>query len=63
MTNKSPFSAEYDIDDNTDSQPSGSRKSFPQKGEVEDEFIKKIEEEYQLSKPRRKIIRARIIPQ
>ena len=63
MNSKSPFSAEYDIDNNTDSLPSGSRQSFPQKGEVEDDFIKKIEEEYQLSKPRRKIIQARIIPQ
>jgi len=63
MNNKSPFSAEYDINNNTDSQSSEPQQNSTRKKEEADGFRKRIEEDYQLSKPRRKLIRARIIPQ
>jgi hypothetical protein len=62
MKDESPFSAEYDISNITDSQSSTPQQSSTRKEEESDDFIKKIEADYQLSKPRRKLIRARIIP-
>ena len=63
MDNKSPFSAEYDVKNSTDSQSSGPQTSSTRKEEEADGIINKIEEDYQLSKPKRILIRARIIPQ
>jgi hypothetical protein len=61
MNKESVFSAEYDINNTTDSQSSIQDKSSAPK-DKENEFINQIESDYNLSKPRRKIIRARIIP-
>ncbi len=62
MNKDSVFSSEYDISNTTNSQASIHEKgSLPKDKEV-DEIRKKIESNYNLSKPRRKLIRARIIP-
>ena len=61
MNNEPMFSPEYDIKDATDAQSSIRKKVSIQHGDEADEFISKIEADYELSKPRRKIIRARII--
>jgi hypothetical protein len=60
MNKESAFSAEYDISNSTESKPS-IQDSMPKDKEA-DELIKRIESSYKLSKPRRNIIRARIIP-
>jgi hypothetical protein len=62
MNNQSPFSAEYDINNTTDSQSNISKESTIQKDKEKDDIMERIENEYQLSKPRRNLIRARIIP-
>ncbi len=62
MNKESVFSAEYDINNTTDSQSAIQEKSSVLKDKETNEFIKKIESDYNLSKPRRKLIRARIIP-
>lgn len=62
MKDESPFSAEYDISNITDSKSSTPQQSSTQEEEEADVFRKEIEADYQLSKPRRKLIRARIIP-
>ena len=61
MNNEPMFSSEYDIINATDSQSSMQEKDSKLNGKEEDEFINKIESDYELSKPRRKVIRARII--
>ena len=63
MDNKSPFSAEYDINNSTDSQSSEPQQISTFEEEEMDDLIKKNEKHYQVSKPRRIIISARIIPQ
>lgn len=62
MNKESAFSAEYDINNTTDSKSSILEKSSMQKDKEANDFIEKIESNYKLSKPRRKLIRARIIP-
>ena len=62
MNKESPFSVEYDINNTTDSKSSIQQKSSTPKDMEESDRIKEeIESNYQLSKPRRKLIRARII--
>lgn len=56
MNKESPFSIEYDINNTTDAQS-----SIPKDKEASDLIKEQIESDYQLSKPRRKLIRARII--
>ena len=62
MDNESPFSIEYDMGDTTDSPLSILQKSATQKETEAEGTIEKIKKDYQLSKPRHKLIRARIIP-
>lgn len=62
MNKEPPFSVEYDINNTTDSKSSIQQKSSTPKDKEANDLIRKIESEYQLSKPRRKLIRARIIP-
>jgi len=63
MDKESVFSEEYVVTDMTSSQPCAQEKNSVAKGNDEpSEIIKKIESDYDLAKPRRKIIRARIIP-
>jgi len=61
MDSKSPFSDEYDIRNSTESETSMMQGSTAKDGESKS-LIEKIESDYLLSKPKRKIIRARIIP-
>ena len=62
MNKESPFSVEYDINNTTDAKSSIQQKSSTPKDKEASDLIKdKIESDYQLSKPRRKLIRARII--
>ncbi|MFZ0034864.1 MAG: hypothetical protein WAK60_07745 [Sedimentisphaerales bacterium] len=63
MDKESAFSAEYDINNTTDSKPSIQEKSSTSKDKEANDFVKTIESNYKLSKPRRKIISARIIPE
>jgi len=61
MNKESSFSPEYDIGDTTNSQSSIPEKgSLPTKKET-DEISEKIESTYDLRKPRRRLISARII--
>jgi len=61
--NKEPvFSAEYDIGDATTSQPSIQKKGPAPEDEKTYESFEKIELDYELSKPKRILIHARIIP-
>jgi hypothetical protein len=62
MNKKSVFSREYDIDAATDSKLSVEDEYSILKDKEADSLIKQIELDYKLSKPRRKLIRARIIP-
>jgi len=62
MNKESVFSAEYDITNTTDSQSYIQEKSLVPKDKETNGFLEKIESDYNLSKPRRKIIRARVIP-
>ena len=62
MNKESAFSAEYDINNTTDSKSSIQEKSSVPKDKEANDFIKKIESDYKLSKPRRKTVSARIIP-
>lgn len=55
MNKESAFSVEYDVKNTTNSQE---KTSTPQD---EKDVLKKIESDYKLSKPRRNLIRARII--
>ena len=61
MNKESIFSPEYDIEHATDSQSSIQGERSLSKDKETDEIISKIESDYELSKPRRKLIRARII--
>ncbi len=61
MNNEPIFSPEYDTKNATNSQSSIEKKVSSLQGKETDEFISKIEADYELSKPRRKVIRARII--
>jgi hypothetical protein len=61
MNNEPIFSPEYEIKHSTDSPSSIQQKGSNFKDKETDEFINKIESDYDLSKPRRKIIQARII--
>ena len=62
MNNEPIFSPEYEIKHSTDSLPSSiQKKDSNLKDKGTDEFINKIESDYDLSKPRRKVIQARII--
>lgn len=61
MNNEPIFSPEYDTQNSTNSQSSLEKKGSSLQGKETDEFISKIEADYELSKPRRKVIRARII--
>jgi len=63
MDKESPFSSEYDINNTTDSKSSiQQNSSTPKDKEASDLIKERIESDYQLSKPMRKLIRARIIP-
>lgn len=62
MSKESIFSPEYDIDNATESQSSIKEKISVLEDDKKDDILKKIESDYNLSKPRRNIIRARIIP-
>ncbi len=62
MNKESAFSTEYDINNTTDSKSSIQEKDSTPKDKESNELIEKIESDYKLSKPRRKLIRARIIP-
>ena len=62
MNKKSAFSAEYAINNTTDSKSSIQEMSATLKDKEANDFNKIIESEYKLSKPRRKLIRAKIIP-
>lgn len=62
MNKESIFSPEYDIEYATDSQSFIQGESSLSKDKETDEIIGKIKSDYKLSKPRRKLIRARIIP-
>ena len=63
MNNKPPFSIEYDINDTTiDSKSSIPQQSSMRKDTEVYDTITKMEDDYQLSKPIRKVIRARILP-
>ncbi len=62
MKDDSPFTAEYEVNNTTDSKSSTLQQRFTQKDIEADETRRKIEADYQLSKPRRKLIRARVIP-
>lgn len=61
MNDEPIFSPEYDIKDATDSRSSIQKEELNLQGKEADEFINKIEADYELSKPKRKVIRARII--
>ena len=60
MRPESPFSADYDIGNITDSQSSEPEQDSTRADKKIDDFIKT--EDYKPSKPRRIIIRARVIP-
>lgn len=62
MNKESAFSAEYDINNTTNSKSSIQETISTLEDKEADDFIKKIESDYKLSKPRRKLIHARIIP-
>lgn len=67
MNKEAVFSAEYEINNATDSKSSIQEKSSTPKDKENDDYIKKDESgyplsSYQPSKPKRKLIRARIIP-
>ena len=55
------FSPEYNIEPATDSKSSVQQKYLITEENETNEIINRIESDYDLSKPRRKIIRARII--
>lgn len=61
MNKESAFSSEYDISDKTEPKSSIQEKSSTTQVNELDEFTKIIEANYNLSKPRRKLILARII--
>ena len=61
MNKDSIFSPEYNIENATDSQSSMQENQLLSKDKETDDIIGKIESDYELSKPRRKLIRARII--
>ncbi len=61
MNKDSIFSPEYNIENATDSQSSMQIDRLLSNDKEADEIIDKIESDYELSKPRRKIIRAKII--
>lgn len=62
MNKESPFSTEYDIGNSTELTTSIQEGIPASLGQVANDFIGKIETDYKLSKPRRSVIRARIIP-
>jgi hypothetical protein len=59
MNKESAFSLEYEITNTTESLDA--EKSSTPQAKVSDKIIDRIESDYQLSKPRRKLIRARIL--
>jgi hypothetical protein len=59
MNKESAFSLEYEITNATESLDA--EKSSTHQAKVSDKIIDRIESDYQLSKPRRKLIRARIM--
>ena len=61
MNKGSAFSPEYEISDTTESKSSLQEKSSTPQDNVPNDFITRIESDYKLSKPRRKLIQARII--
>ncbi len=61
MNNESPFSAEYNIAGATEPQPTVQETISLDEINTTNDIITKIESDYNLSKPRRKILRARII--
>ena len=61
MNNEPIFSPEYEIRNATDLQSSIQKKESNLQGKEANELISKIEADYELSKPRRRVIRARII--
>jgi hypothetical protein len=61
MTKESAFSDEYDVGESTESKPSIQEPDSMLEDKESKNFIKEIESAYKLSKPRRNIIRARII--
>jgi len=61
MDKESVFSAEYEIKNTTDSKLSIQKKSSKTEDKKENEIIDRIESDYKLSKPRRKLISAKII--
>lgn len=61
MNNEPIFSPEYEIRNATDSQSSIQKKESNLQGKEANELISKIEADYEILKPRRRVIRARII--
>jgi hypothetical protein len=61
MNNESPFSAEYNITGATEAQQSAQETTSLNDINLTNDIFRKIESDYNLSKPRRKIIRARIL--
>lgn len=61
MNNEPIFSPEYEVRNVTDLQSSKQKKELNLQGEKANELIRKIEADYELSKPRRRVIRARVI--
>ena len=61
MNNEPIFSTEYEIRNATDSQSAIQKKESILQDKEANELIQKIEADYELLKPRRRIIQARII--
>ncbi len=61
MNDEPIFSPEYELNNATDLQSDVQKAESNLHGKEADELIRKIEADYELLKPRRRIIRARII--
>jgi hypothetical protein len=61
MKNEPIFSPEYEIKNTTDIQSDAQKSELNLQDEEQNEIIRKIETDYELLKPRRRVIRARII--
>lgn len=61
MNTEPIFSSEYEISNATDLQSDVQKTESNLQGREADKLIRKIEAEYELLKPRRRIIQARII--
>jgi hypothetical protein len=61
MNNEPIFSPEYEIRNATDLQSDVQKTEANMQGKEANELIRKIEADYELLKPRRRVIQARII--